>query len=212
MDKYELVLDIIEHPHNYTLQELEKIMEDPETREIYTLLCKVDSTIETNREIDSDEEWKAFSKKAGFLRHRLFMRGSRAASIIAIICTSIVAMAVGIAVTVAVIDNKPEAHVSDKVEKVTSPIADTAPRTEVPTISKTSENTSILFENEPLSAIMKNISAAYGVEVVFNNEEVASLHLYYKFDPTLTLDEVIAQLNTFESINIKHVGNYLIID
>ena len=36
-----------------------------------------------------------------------YSRGSRAASIAAIVCTSVVAVAAGIAVTVAVIDHKP---------------------------------------------------------------------------------------------------------
>lgn len=46
MDKYELVLDIIEHPDKYTSEQLQEIMSDPETRKIYILLCKIDSAIE----------------------------------------------------------------------------------------------------------------------------------------------------------------------
>ena len=70
----------------------------------------------------------------------------------------------------------------------------------------------IMFENEPLDAIMKEVAAAYGVEVKFNNREVASLHLYYKLDTSLPLNEVVEQLNTFEQINIKQYGNLLNID
>ena len=85
MDKYELVLDIIEHPDKYTSQELEEIMTDSETRDLYNILCKVDSAIEANKEIDVDAEWTAFSRKASFRRRNFFMRNSRVASIIAII-------------------------------------------------------------------------------------------------------------------------------
>ena len=59
---------------------------------------------------------------------------------------------------------------------------------------------------------MKEVAKAYGIEVKFNDMNVASLHLYYKFDPSLTLNEVIEQLNTFEQINIKRNGNTLTID
>ena len=52
MDKYELVLDIVEHPEKYTSEQLAEIMSDPETREIYNLLCKTDSAIEANEEVD----------------------------------------------------------------------------------------------------------------------------------------------------------------
>ncbi|MFA4087158.1 MAG: DUF4974 domain-containing protein, partial [Paramuribaculum intestinale] len=72
--------------------------------------------------------------------------------------------------------------------------------------------TPVMFENEPLEKIMKEVAGAYGVDVRFDNREAALLHLYYKFDPSLPLTEIVEQLNTFEQINIKHNGNILTID
>lgn len=46
----------------------------------------------------------------------------------------------------------------------------------------------------------------------FDNKEAATLHLYYRLDPSLSIDEVISQLNTFEQINIKRQGDTLTID
>ena len=46
MDKYDLVLDIVEHPEKYTSEQLAEIMSDPDTKEGYNMLCKVDSAIE----------------------------------------------------------------------------------------------------------------------------------------------------------------------
>ncbi|MDE6122467.1 MAG: DUF4974 domain-containing protein, partial [Duncaniella dubosii] len=60
--------------------------------------------------------------------------------------------------------------------------------------------------------IMKEVADTYGVEVRFNNKEAASLRLYYKLDPSLTLDDVVGQLNTFEQIRIRQTGNILNID
>ena len=56
MDKYDLVLDIIAHPEKYTSEELNEIMADGETREIYNLLCKTDSAIEAHNVVDVDAE------------------------------------------------------------------------------------------------------------------------------------------------------------
>jgi len=72
--------------------------------------------------------------------------------------------------------------------------------------------TPVMFENEPLENIMKEVAAAYGIEVKFNNRQAAMLHLYYKFDPTLSLNEIVEQLNTFEQIDIRRSGDILIID
>ena len=212
MDKYELVLDIVEHPEKYTSEQLAEIMSEPETREIYNLLCKTDSAIEANEEVDVDAEWENFSEKHAFRPCRSkFWFGSRAASIAAIICTSIVAVAAGIAVTVVVIDHKPE-PVAENVVVDPSAIA-------VSTDTLTTKNdtvmvnlTPIVFENEPLEKIMKEVAVVYGVAVKFCNADAASLHLYYKFDPSLPLNEVVEQLNTFEQIDIKQSGNTLTID
>ncbi len=212
MDKYELVLGIVEHPEKYTSEQLAEIMSDPETKEIYNQRCKVYSAIEADKEIDVDAEWEDFSEKHSVRCRRTFLwAGSRAASIAAIVCTSVVAVAAGIAVTVAVIDHKP-GQIAESVAVAPSAI-------EVPADTITAKSDTarvsrmpVIFENEPLEKIMKEVADAYGVEVKFSNADAASLHLYYKFEPSLPLNEVVEQLNTFEQIDIKQNGNILTID
>lgn len=212
MDKYDLVLDIIEHPENYTSEQLAELLAEPETREIYNLLCKTDSAIEAYRTIDVDAEWEDFAQKR---RHRprlsYLWRGSRAASIAAIVGSSVVAVAAGIAVTVAVVTHKPE-PVAKEATVVSTGMPTATEAIVTPTDTARTASEPVMFENEPLEAIMKEVAAAYGVEVKFNNREVASLHLYYKLDTSLPLNEVVEQLNTFEQINIRQNGNILNID
>lgn len=212
MDKYELVLDIIEHPENYTPERLTEIMSDRETREIYNILCKTDSAVAANKGVDVDAEWDEFARKHNVRRRRRFLwPGNRAASIAAITCTSIVAVAAGIAITVAINYNRPEPIPNDV--------------TVTPTVESMSRNTvtmsddtvriakePVMFEDEPLETIMKEVAATYEVEVMLNNKETASLHLYYRLDPSQPINEVVEQLNTFERINIRQDGNTLIID
>ncbi|MDE6533939.1 MAG: DUF4974 domain-containing protein [Muribaculaceae bacterium] len=212
MDKYDIVLDIVEHPEKYTFVQLAEIISDTETREIYNLLSKTDSAIEANKEMDVDAEWIDFSEKHLVRNQRTFRWfGSRAASMAAIVGTSVVAVAAGIAVTVAVIGHKPEPIVENVIvaPSVAAVYADTmmAKSDTVKVIL-----TPMMFENEPLEKIMKEVADTYGVEVKFNNKEAALLRLYYKFVPSLPLNEVVEQLNTFEQIKIKQNGNILTID
>ena len=58
MDKYDLVLDIIEHSEKYSSEQLAEIMSEPETREIYNLLCKTESAIKDSEEPDVSNEWE----------------------------------------------------------------------------------------------------------------------------------------------------------
>lgn len=213
MDKYNLVLDIVEHPEKYTSGQLAEIMSDPETREIYNLLCKADSALEAEKDINVDAEWENFSEKHSVhSRRKFFWPGSRAASIAAIVCTSIVAVAAGIAFTVAVIERKPE-PIAEKLAYAPSVATVSADTLTVKSDTVKVSLTPVMFEDEPLEKIMKEVADAYGVEEVrFNNSEAATLHLYYRFDPSLPLNEVVDQLNTFEQINIKQNGNILTID
>lgn len=212
MDKYDLVLDIIEHPGKYTSEQLTEIMSEPETREFYNLLCKTESAIKSSGEPDVNTEWEKFTSARLVRPRRLFSwLGSRAASTAAIVSISIAAVAAGIAVTVSLIDYK-SGPIADNVSVTPSVVAVTADTVTIKCDTVNVVLTPVMFEDVPLEEIMKEVAEAYGMEVKFNDVNVASLHLYYKFDPSLTLNEVIEQLNTFEQINIRRNGNTLTID
>lgn len=215
MDKYELVLDIIEHPDKYTSEQLQEIMSDSETRKIYILLCKIDSAVEVGAAagIDLDSEWNSFSKISNLRCRRPFFRfGSRAASISAIIFTSVVAVAAGIAVTMKVLHRGAHPAATEEMETHIPILASTADTIKPPADTVKSVLTPVMFEDVPLETIMEKVAVVYDVKVKFNTPEVASLHLYYRLDPTLSLDKVVSQLNTFQQINIRQNGNILNID
>lgn len=212
--KYDVVLDIIDHPDNLTEQELEEILTDPECREIYNLICKADSATKAEGETDIESEWENFSKKhLSHPRRRGFMWvGSRAASMAVIICSSIVAVAAGIAVTMAVIDHKPKVaqnYGPKTIQKTAVAVSDTI---KAKNDTAKVEMKPVMFEDKPLGIIMQAVEKAYSVKIKFSNKDVADLHLYYKFDPSLHIDEVVEQLNTFERINIKRNGDTLTIE
>ncbi len=212
-NKYDIVLDIIENHEKYTSNQLDEILSDPETRQIYNLLCKTDSAIESDKTVDVDAEWEKFSRhRTGSRRSAFMWRGSRAASVAIIISISIAAIAAGIAIGASLKDRNQGISVEKKPETAshlgTLPYKSIA-ESQDSIIAVTSP---ILFEDATLETIMKTNSAAYGVDVTFRNNETANLHLYYRLDPTLPLDEIITQLNTFEQINISRTGSTLTIN
>lgn len=212
MDKYDLVLDITEHPENYTAEQLAEILSEPETREIYNLLCKSESAMKAAGQPDVNAEWKNFAAGRQVRPRRLpLWSGSRAASIAVIIGASIVAVAAGIGVTVAVIGHR-TGPVAKETVAVPSEAEETTNTDAVQSDTIPVNLTPVMFENESLAKIMDEVAAAYGVEVKFQNEGAATLRLYYKLDPSLPLDNILEQLNTFERINIKRNGNILTIE
>lgn len=209
MDKYELVLDIIEHPDHYGPEELEELLSDQETREIYNILCKVDSAVVSNKEIDVETEWKIFSERHPERSRHSFLRiGNRAASIAAIVCSSIVALSAGLTVTVALLND--DGPATSREERAVENVINVA--TDSMAVCNDTVFNPVVFEHEQLDEIMRIIGETYSVDVIFSNKEAASLLLYYKFDPSQPLTEVVEQLNTFDQINITYKGNTLIID
>lgn len=214
MDKYELVLDIIEHPGNYSAEQLREILSDAETVEIYNLLSKTESAVAANKaaEVDVDAEWKEFTQRHPQHRRRSRWSGSRAASIAVLSATSLVAVAIGIAVTVSVKDTGADVRKGDSREVVAEvPYAEAADVDAQPSDAVTAAEP-VMFEDATLQEVMDTVVKTYHVRVIYKNKEVAALRLYYKFDPNLTLDEIIGQLNNFEQINIVRSGVELNID
>lgn len=203
---YDRVFDIIDRPEAYSADELAEILSDPTTREIYYLLSATASAVGAAEEPDADAEWREFTRKHTGRRRRFRPLGGRAASIAFIIFSSIVAVGAGIVATVAVIERR--ANVAEVAETKTIAV-DTMP---TPSTEMPERPAPLLFEDETLETIMSEVAEAYGVEVVFAGREAAELHLYYRLDRTLPLDEIISRLNTFERINITHKGQRLIID
>ena len=213
-DKYDLVLDMIENPEKYTPEALEELLSDPETREIYTLLSKTSSAMTEGEPVDVDAEWKRFATEHPDVRRmwlpRFLRPGSRAASLAAILLSSMVAVAVGIAVTVSVIDRKNTDVDIAASEDVTAEATSEITLTEVSdTLAAPAEP--VLFEDARLEEIMQTIGRTYGLKVRFEDPEIAELHLFYKFDTELPVEEVSGQLNTFEQIKIAREGQTLIV-
>lgn len=216
MDKYDIVLDLIEHPAKYTPERIAEILSDPEAGEIYNLLCKTDSTLaSTDAYVDVDAEWQKFSQLHKKPKFQFLWSGRRAASIAAIAITSLAAVAIGITVAVKTFEPKPqpiEVSAEASVER---------PATMSETIGKDSTlmteevavlNTTVVFEDTSLDEILSRVAEVHGATVEYKRPETAQLHLYYKFDPTIPLNETVEQLNTFEQINIRISGKKITVD
>ncbi len=214
MDKYDTVLDLIEHPAKYRPEEIEVLLADPENRELYNLLCKTGSACSTDKgssEIDIEAEWEAFYRrrmKAGFCFPAIH---GRAASITAIALSTLAAAAIGISVAVKTFESKQQAEeltpaVNEDANALAALVSDTdstsAPHAAAP----------ILFEEETLERILNCIAATHGVTVEYMKPATAQLHLFYRFDPALPLEETVGQLNAFEQINLRIDGNKIIVD
>ena len=208
-DRYDLVLDLVENPGKYSPGRIREILSDKESLEIYRLICATASAANCGIKVDIESEWERFSRRH-CVRKRFAPAVGRAASIAAFTIVSVAAVAIGIAVSVS-IDKKAEpVSAEPAVQQCDKTVTSTASDTVAENHPLRPEP--VLFEDTSLETIMSAISSAYDLKVVFNDSHTASLHLFYKFDPALPVEEIVSQLNMFEQIKISLDNDTIIID
>ena len=62
----------------------------------------------------------------------------------------------------------------------------------------------VVFENAELQSILHEVAAFHHCETVFKNEEMKHVRLYFTWDKTAEIDEVIGTFNKFERFHITH--------
>lgn len=218
MDKFEKILDIIDHQEKYSDEEIREILQDEECRKLYLTMVEVDSALESPSPIiNVDEEWEKFSQK-----HQLQEEATHpitsitswrklAASIAGFVLISGIAFAAihtyikrSQETTQVTADTHPEAIKSDSVKQVAAKDSLTHPKPEKPAIHKT-------FENVAFEQMISEIAAYYDLQVKFENNEDKTLRLYYEWNSHSSIENIVKELNQFENVNIELQQNELIV-
>lgn len=207
-DNINRLLDALERPENYSDAEVEKILADPEARELYDMLHKTADASAPVPEINLDEEWHRFEskqtrRKPVILRWLSFMASRNAAAVVIALVGTLAVVAATIGVTHYFNANKEMAQTeqTEPQKQTDKANANVAPTDTVPAETAPLPET-IVFKGENLERILADMAGYYGVTVKFNQDAAKSLQLYFEWDQSLPLSEVVEQLNNFEQINI----------
>lgn len=214
MDKFDLLAKMIEYPENYSEEELDKLLCDPEIKGIYELHCRM-SSAEHSREMLSEESvnehWRKFKRTRSKRPVLLSWFWSRAASVGVIVVVSVMAIAaVSLTLQHTLFEKRTLSESTDEMVATSSTDNVKAKSVLADSIKVITgiepQDESVIFENEPLEVILTTIATANGVKVDFKNQNIRHLRLYFVWDKALTIDEVMTQLNHFEQINIAFDG------
>ncbi len=207
-DNIDRLLDALEHPENYSDADVEQLLANPEAREVYDMLRKTADASAPVSEINLDEEWRCFEAKQPkrrpvILRWLSFMASRNAAAVVTALVGTLAVVAATIGVTHYFNANKEMAQTEQTEPQKQTAIADSnvAPTDTIPAETTPLPET-IVFKGENLERILADMAGYYGVTVKFNQDAAKSLLLYFEWDQSLPLNEVVEQLNNFEQINI----------
>ena len=214
MDKFEKILDIIDHQEKYSDEEIREILQDEECRKLYQTMVEVDSALESPSPIiNVDEEWEKFSQKHQLqeVSHPITSWHKLAASIAGFVLISGIAFAAihtyikrSQETTQVTADTHPEVIKSDSAKQVAAKDSLTHPKPEKPAIHKT-------FENVAFEQMLSEIASYYDLQVKFENNEDKTLRLYYEWNSHSSIENIVKELNQFENVNIELQQNELIV-
>ena len=224
MDKFEIILDIIDHQEKYSDEEIREILQDEECRKLYQTMMEVDSALENPSPIiNVDEEWEKFSQEHHLQEeatqnaaqkaasHPITSWRKLAASIVGFVLISGIAFAAihtyikrSQETTQVTADTHPEVIKSDSAKQVAATDSLTHPKPEKPAIHKT-------FENVAFEKMISEIASYYDLQVKFENNEDKTLRLYYEWNSHSSIENIVKELNQFENVNIELQQNELIV-
>ena len=217
MDKTDRLLDAMNNPEKYSSAEIEELLRDAETKEIFDLLDKTKSSLQPVSTPDIDVEWDKFKdnnyykKKSSVLKLSAFFSRKIAASVtVAII--SITAVAAIIGISVSSLNNKENVTSEKEVAATKEIITNQEDSIKTTSDSPIQSFETVIFDNEPLEVIMKQIGDFYGCKTEFNSENARSLRLYFKWNRSLPIQEIIESFNNFEQIHLTIEGGAIKID
>lgn len=224
MDKFEKILDIIDHQEKYSDEEIREILQDEECRKLYQTMVEVDSALESPSPIiNVDEEWEKFCQEHQLQEeatqnaaqeaasHPITSWRKLAASIAGFVLISGIAFAAihtyikrSQEPTQVTADTHPEVIKSDSAKQVAAKDSLTHPKPEKPAIHKT-------FENVAFEQMISEIASYYDLQVKFENNEDKTLRLYYEWNSHSSIENIVKELNQFENVNIELQQNELIV-
>ena len=196
MKDIEQLLKMTERPQDYTDEELQRLMSDPEMREYYELMVSAEAGFALRK----SEVPKAEKRPLFYALGNRFMR--IAAMFIGVLMLSGIAFA-----AYRLVAGGDDKSTTQKVQSANSP-------QQVGTLQQAQKDSASIrtFENAELQQILQEVSDYYHVSVEFRSEQSRHIRLYTKWDTAAPLQQIIELLNGFEKVSVRLVDNQIIAD
>ena len=203
-DKIHLLLDMHEHPENYSDEQLAAMLND----EMLEQLVIAKRAMTDIPEPDVDAEWQRFEQA-----HFALEKNRSWLKVAAMIAGVLMLSAFTYAAIHAVRAHQPEKQqpIIQQVEKTDGSVS-TPSTTEAEDIDTVSTEQPVTFDNVLLETIIGDIAARHQMQVEFRNEDARALRFYFVWQPDEDLDAALERLNLFESVNISKEGNTIVVE
>ena len=209
--KIQLLLDMQEHPEQFSEQELQAMLDDPEVRELMEATAELKQAMMVDddkaNKHDADAEWQRFAA-THFMAQPLPSHqgeGSGVGSVTYKIAASIIGvlMVSGIAFAAIHIIR----HTSDRRENPQAPIEETrVTNQQLPADTLRTDSIAsrvVRYDEATLEQILTDMADYYGLKLNWKSEAAKTLRLFYIWNKQQSAVEAISSMNSFERIRLE---------
>ena len=232
--KWDMLLDLLEHPEKYSETQKDELLGDKEVNELYQQLIETRQSLDFAKSKEKmkmpsiDAEWEKLKEEKQQKEEmsqnaetqqtaKLFSLWSPMRKVAAVAAVLVVS-----GITFAAIHLVTRSHqASDKhnTELVASQ-KDSIQQVSAPQKSNIEEKTDsaslaqlpLVYENAELQNILTPIAGHFHLQVTYQNESARHIRLFLQLEKNMSLDDIIELLNHFEKVNIRHEGQTLIVE
>ena len=232
--KWDMLLNLLEHPEKYSETQKDELLGDKEVNELYQQL------IETRQSLDFamskekmkmpsiDAEWEKLKEEKQQKEEmsqnaetqqtaKLFSLWSPMRKVAAVAAVLVVSGITFAAIHLVTRSHQPSdnsntelvASQKDSIQQVSAPQKSNI---EEKTDSASLAQLPLVYENAELQNILTPIAGHFHLQVTYQNESARHIRLFLQLEKNMNLDDIIELMNHFEKVNIRHEGQTLIVE
>lgn len=232
--KWDLLLDLLEHPEKYSETQKDELLGNEEVNELYQQLIETRQSLDFAKSKEKmkmpsiDAEWEKLKEEMQQKEEmsqnaetqqtaKLFPLWSPMRKVAAVAAVLVVS-----GITFAAIHLVTRSHqASDKhntelvasrknsIQQVSTPQKSNI---EEKTDSASLAQLPLVYENAELQNILTPIAGHFHLQVTYQNESARHIRLFLQLEKNMSLDDIIELMNHFEKVNIRHEGQTLIVE
>ena len=237
--KWDMLLDLLEHPEKYSETLKDELLGDEEVNELYQQLIEIRQSLDFAKSKEEmklpsiDAEWDKLKDEMKLKEKqlkeekkqnaetqqtaKLFPLWSpmrKVAAVAAVLVVSGITFA-----AIHLVTRSHQASDFDNTELVASR-KDSVQQVSAPQKSNMEEKTDsaslaqlpLVYENAELQNILTPIAGHFHLQVTYQNESARHIRLFLQLEKNMSLDDIIELMNHFEKVNIRHEGQTLIVE
>ena len=237
--KWDLLLDLLEHPEKYSETQKDELLGDEEVNELYQQLIETRQSLDFTKSKEKmkmpsiDAEWEKLKDEMKLKEEQqkeemnqnaetqqtakqlpLWSPMRKVAAVAAVLVVSGITFAAIHLITRShqASDNSNTELVASHKNSIQQVSAPQKSNIEEKADSASLAQLPLVYENAELQNILTPIAGHFHLQVTYQNESARHIRLFLQLEKNMSLDDIIELLNHFEKVNIRHEGQTLIVE